>query len=367
MTRTTGIEFEVVNRRHTISSLQDVFNREGLNVQVKPDGTVGVDMEIVTSPLVITSQTGKQFVKRVCEVMQREGCKVTKKCGLHVHVSNAHLKDGVCVEEYTKKAIAAFPRIHTDHAAPSQFEFFKDVCIRVAENRTIINSMFPVSRTDNEFCMPTDVSKLQAANNINELEMATRTTYRGRERSTYARKYSVVNLWPYADKGTIEFRQASATTEFEKTENWILFILNLMAWTENERLEQQTTQPTPVMPFRRGARVGVQYTMMRSENGATVREIMAATGCSEQRVRSAVNEIRNRVGHHAVITHTQQAQGMRNGDGTDHTRYQVPLFSTTGNANGLRPENRIGLASIWAGLSDDLFEWWQNRIIGLRG
>jgi hypothetical protein len=29
------------------------------------------------------------------------------------------------------------------------------------------------------------------------------------------------------------------------------------------------------------------------------------------------------------------------------------------------PENRIGAASIWSGLEDDLFEWWQNRITAL--
>jgi hypothetical protein len=32
----------------------------------------------------------------------------------------------------------------------------------------------------------------------------------------------------------------------------------------------------------------------------------------------------------------------------------------------LMPENRIGSASIWASVSDPVFEWFQNRIIDLR-
>ena len=371
MTRTIGFEWEVVNSRHTIDSLKAVFVREGLNVDVKYDGTTGVDMEIATSPLVMTSNTAKLFVQKVTDVMQREGCKVNRKCGLHVHVSNAHLKPNVDIEEYTRKAIAAYPSIHTDHADPMSFVLAQDIAIRYAESRTIVNSMFPKSRTDNGFCMATSVSKLKAARTIEELQEATRTTHNGNTRPSYNRKYSTVNYLPWSGKGTIEFRQAAATTEYDKSVNWALFILNLIEWSETERLDTGSTSrevETPVMPFRRGARVGVQYTMMRSEHGATTRELMAATGCSEQRVRARVTEIRQRVGHQAVITHTQQAQGMRNGDGTDYTRYQVPMTYIIGSDEPtLRPENRIGLASIWAGLNDDLFEWWQNRIIGLRG
>ena len=103
--------------------------------------------------------------------------------------------------------------------------------------------------------------------------------------------------------------------------------------------------------------------MMRTESGATTQEIMDATGCSEQRVRAAVSEIRSRVGDAAVITSTQQANGARYGDGTNHTAYRVPrTFETQGSGAALLPEHRIGNASIWAGISDELFEWWHNRI-----
>ena len=107
--------------------------------------------------------------------------------------------------------------------------------------------------------------------------------------------------------------------------------------------------------------------MMRALDGATTRDIMNATGCSEQRVRAAVSEIRARVGDAAVVTHTQQANGGRYGDGTDLTRYEVlQTFETQSTGAALMPENRRGMPSIWAGLSDNLFEFWQDRIISLR-
>ena len=74
--------------------------------------------------------------------------------------------------------------------------------------------------------------------------------------------------------------------------------------------------------------------MMRNDNGGvSTRDIMDATGCSEQRVRAAVTEIRQRVGESAVVTHTQQSNGASYGDGTDHTRYEVlTAFQTTDGA-----------------------------------
>jgi L,D-peptidoglycan transpeptidase YkuD (ErfK/YbiS/YcfS/YnhG family) len=102
---------------------------------------------------------------------------------------------------------------------------------------------------------------------------------------------------------------------------------------------------------------------MRSDGGATTQQIMDATGCSEQRVRAAVSEIRTRIGDAGVVTGTQQANGASYGDGTNHTSYTVLFaFETTTDGATLLPEHRIGNPSIWAGLSDDLFEWWHNRV-----
>ena len=107
--------------------------------------------------------------------------------------------------------------------------------------------------------------------------------------------------------------------------------------------------------------------MMRNGNGGvSTREIMDATGCSEQRVRAAVSEIRARVGDGVVIIYTQQANGGSYGDGTDLTRYEVlTSFETTGGGYELLDDDNIGIASIWAGTSDEIFEYWQDRIEAL--
>jgi hypothetical protein len=170
-------------------------------------------------------------------------------------------------------------------------------------------------------------------------------------------------------RGTIEFRQASGTVEADKIINWVKFLLNLVDHTNAARVtsgSRTIVTDTPEQPFRRGARVGVQYSMMRTDGGATTQEIMDATGCSEQRVRAAVSEIRNRVGDAAVVTNTQQANGASYGDGTNHTSYTVLFaFETTTDGATLLPENRRGVESIWANVDDDLFEWWQDRINAL--
>ena len=106
--------------------------------------------------------------------------------------------------------------------------------------------------------------------------------------------------------------------------------------------------------------------MMRQSGGVSTRDIMDCTGCGEQRVRAAVSEIRARVGQAAVITHTQQANGASYGDGTDHTSYEVQTsYSEQTSGVALLPDNSIGNASIWAGIPDEAFEWWQARIVAL--
>jgi hypothetical protein len=105
--------------------------------------------------------------------------------------------------------------------------------------------------------------------------------------------------------------------------------------------------------------------MLRTESGASTQEIMLATGVAETSVRRMVSEIRNRVGDAAVVTHTQQAQGASYGDGTDLTRYQVLETWTDGTPTPTLRDNVN--SSVWSGITDDDFDWWQDRIDALSG
>ncbi len=343
MTNTFGIEIEISGA--SISTIKSALNNAEIRgCDVKPDGTPGVDAEIVLPPLA-PCDFAWDYIKSICRVLERVGASVNSKCGLHVHIGNAPLNDDVRATEFCGASIrdrANTGRYITGaYAEPMDFVAVQDILYRYTRQQSTINTMFPRSRTDNRYCAPLSVARIENATTIRELTFG---------------KFTAVNLETWA-RGTIEFRQASGTVEADKIINWTQFLLNLVDHTNTARVtsgSRTIVTDTPEQPFRRGARVGVQYSMMRTDGGATTQEIMDATGCSEQRVRAAVSEIRNRVGDAAVVTNTQQANDARYGDGTSHTGYTVLFsFETTTDGATLLPDHRIGNASIWAGLSDD--------------
>jgi len=354
MTYTFGIEIETCGA--SIGRIKQALNNAEIRgCDVKPDGTPRVDAEIVLPPLA-ACDFAWDYIKKICRVLDMECASVNSSCGLHVHISNAPLNEGTTATQFCGESIDVKERtgrFFSNHSDPMDFIAVQDIMKRYTRQQDAVNSMFPRSRTDNRYCAPLNTRRIEQASSISELTFG---------------KFTSINLQTWS-RGTIEFRQASGTIEADKIINWVKFLNNLVSHTVENRIEngnRTIVTDTPEQPFRRGARVGVQYDMMRSDGGATTQEIMDATGCSEQRVRAAVSEIRSRVGDAAVVTSTQQANGARYGDGTHHTSYTV-LFSieTQGNAAQLLPENRRGVESIWANVEDDLFEWWQNRITTL--
>jgi len=358
MTHSFGIEIETSGA--SIAAIKREFSNRGIKgCDVKPDGTPAVDAEIVLPPLA-DCQVAFEYLESVCAAIAATGATVNRSCGLHVHISNAPLAEGSNPATFTGDSISTKERTGrylSRHGDPLDAVAVKDIMLRYTAQQDTVDSMLPPSRRGNRYCMPLNARVIEQANDLNELTRATHG------------KFSTINLTTWS-RGTIEFRQHSGTIEAVKIWNWAQFILNLVNWTTVERVTsgaRTIVTDTPLQPFRGGSRVGVQYTMMRNLRGATTREIMDATGCSEQRVRAAVSEIRTRVGDAAVVTHTQQSNGARYGDGTDLTRYQVLMqVETQSSGATLRPENRRGMASVWAGLSDELFEYWNTRIIELR-
>ena len=358
MTHSFGIEIETSGA--TIVAIKRELNALGVKgCEVKPDGTPSVDAEIVLPPIA-DCQVAFEYLETVCTAIERAGATVNRQCGLHVHISNAPMTgdaarftgDSIAYKERTGRYMTG-----QYFGEPLDALAVKDILVRYTRMQPVVDSMLPASRRDNRYCRPHSLHRLDSAQTLEELTDAT------------GGKFTTVNLTTWA-RGTIEFRQHSGTIEAQKIWNWCMLVLNIVTWTTTERVESGTrtiVTDTPDAPFRRNSRVGVQYTMMRTDSGATTRDIMDATGCSEQRVRAAVSEIRGRVGDSAVITHTQQANGARYGDGTDRTRYQV-LESTETETSGAmyKPANRRGGESIWAGLSDNLFEYWNARILELR-
>ena len=378
---TFGIEMETggIGSSDFGRLLQDMGHK---GFRAESDASNNVDAEIVTAVLT-PCQTAWEFLQNLCAGINAIGRQeignsnnlINRNCGLHVHIGNAPLNNGVDPDEFCRNSIDYMETngtrsgtgFYTDHADPMPFVFWSDIITRYSRHQNVASTMMADSRRQNRMCSPIGgmLSRLETVSTQDETAM--REVLRS---SPLGGKFSSVTLDTWA-KGTVEFRQHQGTTDATKIRKWIEFIMNAMHHSYDSRFDvedgsRSITTPTPSDPFRRNSRVGVQYNMMRIDGGATTRDIISATGCGETRVRAAVSEIRNRVGDAAVVTHTQQSNGASYGDGTDLSRYEV-LRETTTQASGmsLMPENRRGIDSLFAGLSDDDFEWWQERIVEL--
>ena len=359
--RETGLTYRDIGRK-----IQEAGIR---GVKCIPDASAGVDGEVVFPPLPY-NQFAIDYIKSVIDLLVSNGATINSGCGMHVHISNAKIKDGInpitlagqCIQSIHEHGnIDALKLECLDE--PMDAIAVKDIMNRYKDSQTSINGFFPQSRTSNGMCKP--ITRTIAGNTIQELKACT------------SGKFSVINLEPWTSKGTIEFRQASGTLEMDKILNWVEFLLTLVSQTVDNRIETGSapvTFTTPeTAPFRRGTRVGVVYEMARQRGGVSTRELMNATGGTDGDIRRQFSEIRTRLENQgfdrtrAVIQHDQATFGNRYGDGTDLNGYEiVRSYETISTGAQLLPENRIGSASIWASISDPVFEWFQNRIIDLR-
>ena len=126
-------------------------------------------------------------------------------------------------------------------------------------------------------------------------------------------------------------------------------------------------ETTPRQPFGRGTRLAQIWEMCRSDNGATVEEMMMATGTSSQNIRGRISEMRSRFGQSSIVTNTQQANNHQYRDGNQFSSYKIlEIFSIGSDGHVIqKPSNRSGNPSIWSNVNDDDFEWWQGRIASL--
>ena len=364
------LEFSLAGTGLTWEDFPQFFIDAGINgVPCGPDGTTGVDLEIAFPPLPY-NQFSIDYIKSVIELTERKGATVDINCGMHVHIGNAKIKDDINLVTFAGQCIQSMQRHGNIDVLklecleePMDAIAVKDIMNRYKDNQTIINGFFPPSRTNHNMCKP--ITRTIVGDTIEEL------IYHAMG------KYCVINLQPWGRKGTIEFRQASGTIELGKITHWVEFLLTLVAQTVDNRVEigsEPITITTPEnAPFRRGTRVGVVYEMARQRGGVATQEIMNATGGTDADIRRQITEIRNRletldfVRSRCVIQHDQATFGNRYGDGTHLNGYEiVRSYDIQPTGPRLMPENRIGSASIWASVSDPVFEWFQNRIIDLR-
>ena len=204
-----GVEIEFNNDvRHEIAS---ILNSRGVRCYVK-----GYTHEIMDSwKIVIDSTCGYEIVSPilydfheleiVCETMVRVGAKVDFKCGLHVH----HDANDLSVEN------------------------IKNVYRLYNKYEKAIDSVMPVSRrkSNSRWCQPvTDgwLDKVESCDSISDMksQLANNSPRSGL-------RYKKLNFCSYLSYGTLEFRQHSGTTNFEKIKNWVL-VTNIMLQRSSE-------------------------------------------------------------------------------------------------------------------------------------
>lgn len=357
-----GIELELAHP--SIADVQRAFTARGIEgCEIKPDATPGVTAEIALPPLA-PSPFAWRYVSEICDTLASIGARVSTSCGFHVHVSNAPLADGISAAAFSRRSIEQRHTAQTYIAGPEWFSdpmdavAVRDIVARYHNAQHHVDTMHPASRRGNRYALPFTSSRFAAMQNARTV---------GDMAAAQGSKFCAVNVLTWT-RGTIEFRQAAGTVELEKIKQWALFVTNLVRWTYDERMDRSatvtTTHTTPDRPYRAGSRLDVIWRACRQPGGAHVRDLMDATGTSAQNIRSRISEMRAAHGDEAVITHTQQENGHSYGDGIDLTRYEIRSDWTT-TQHGAAAIRDNALTSIWAGLDDDAFEWWQQRIEAL--
>jgi len=378
---TGGAEIEIHNSRgtyHDVSDWQRLMNDAGFSwVEAKRDASPNVDCEFVLPPFPLHFAGGaRNDIDRLLAFIERHGGRVSKSgCGLHVHVGNRMVKNMSPADfwEASKQAFAAPDRCY--YVAPDMTDVMplalvRDVIQRYAAHQSDIDAILAPSRREHgnasRFCRSIrnvgfgghNADQFGAAENASRMA------------DILGGKFGAINMQTWSRLGTVEFRQHQATLDIEKLEAWCLLIDALFRYSDLQRLDYTApataTVATPETPHRAGSRLAVMWDMCRRDGGAHVSDISAATGWTADTIRARVSEWRNTHGDQAVITHTQQAYGHRYGSsngGHDLNGYEIARQVETTVAGGvaLYPENRRGVTSIWAGLDDQTFEFFNTR------
>ena len=378
---TGGGEIEIHNQNRnqlSVNDWQNLLDRNGYGwVEAKHDQSPNVDCEFVLPPFPLHMAGGAHDdIRMLLEFIERNGGRVTKSgCGLHVHIGNRVVRNQSPRDfwQASKQAFAAPDRCYyvaPDMADTMPLALVRDVIQRYADHQSDIDAILAPSRREHgnasRFCRSIRNVGF-AGHNADQFGAAENAS---RMADILGGKFGAINMSTWSRLGTVEFRQHQATLDIEKLEAWCLLIDAMFRYSDLQRLDytapQTTTVATPEAPHRNGSRLAVMWDMCRRDGGAHVSDISAATGWTADTIRARVSEWRNTHGDQAVITHTQQAYGHRYGSsngGHDLNGYEIARQVETTVAGGvaLYPENRRGVTSIWAGLDDQTFEFFNTR------
>lgn len=221
-TLTFGIECETYNvvrdalirevEQRNISIQSEGYNHRDNNQYYKivSDASIqGVNGQEVVSPI-LKGKQGLNSLKQVCDSLNAIGAKVNRSTGLHVHFEASKISDSHFVQ------------------------IFKNY----QKLESVIDSFMPQSRRaqNNGYCRSIQGLNYDACNTKSDIIRVNGTRYRK------------VNAESYLSHKTIEFRQHSGTTEYDKIANWINFLRKLIQYSfENEIQECCSIEEIPFL------------------------------------------------------------------------------------------------------------------------
>jgi hypothetical protein len=229
---TFGVELEIILplgmthselSRHIntagVESMHEQYNHaQRPHWKVVTDGSIGdyTRGAEVVSP-VLRGEDGFRQLKTVCTVLTRVGCKVNKKCGLHVHVGIV----GFAVRS-VKNLVSLY------HSAEPTIDSF----------------MAPSRRgSANTYCAPLRVNSLQMDQAVTMDMVATAMGQRpGREQVRGSGRYKKLNLQSFWQHGTVEFRHHQGTVEADKALYWTKLCLRMCLAAQEGAREAHNVQ-----------------------------------------------------------------------------------------------------------------------------
>lgn len=168
------------------------------------DGSLGHPRgrELVSPPL--RGEQGFEQIRKACAVLKSKNCKVSVRCGLHVHIG----------------------------AQTESVDFFRNlVKLYASAERSIDTFMAPSRRGPsggNGYCRSLTVNneRLDAAQTVDDVARALGQRP-GREHVRSSGRYCKLNLQSFWQHGTVEFRHHQGTVEAQKVENWVRLCLRM--------------------------------------------------------------------------------------------------------------------------------------------
>ena len=187
----TGMAYEYEGYNHNDGHSYFKFTTDG-SLGGMPD-----PIECV-SP-VLAGTDGKKMLKNACKTLNMADAKVNSTCGLHVHIGAAKLTD----KQYC------------------------NVFVNYMYLEAVIDTFMAQSRRNNEY-----------ANTIQDHKYAIEraVTIQNIQNALHNWRYHKINPMSYDRHKTIEFRQHSGTTNYEKIINWVNFCGKLVIWSKKNRL-----------------------------------------------------------------------------------------------------------------------------------